>query len=107
GEEAGENLTHEACTGHRAQGDGGFRIPQIVDAEWHLEAWFHGFDDACKSGDRFDRRLVDIRTIVLIAEHDGIDAARLQAFDIAGHIIVKLGDAATRILKLYVWMGST
>ena len=37
GEQAGEDLAHEARAGRRADGDAGGRVPEIIDAKGHLE----------------------------------------------------------------------
>ena len=83
GEQAGENLAHEARPGHRADRDARDRVPEIIDAERGLEMRLGGLHYGRHRRDALGRRLEDIGAIVLVAEHHGVDAARLQALDVA------------------------
>ena len=44
-EQAGEDLAHEARARRSGNGDAGERIPEIIDAERHLEMRLNGLDD--------------------------------------------------------------
>ena len=105
-EQAGEDLAHEACAGRGGDGDAGERIPEIIDAERDLEMRLDRLHDGGHAGQAFRRRLEDIGAVVLVAEHDGVDAARLQSVDILEHAFDQLGDAAVRVIERRAGQGA-
>ncbi len=75
---AGQDLAHEAGAGRGGERDGAHRVPQHVDAERHGDLALHLPDGV---GHGRGRRGIDLELIgpvILVAEHDGIDAGRLQ-----------------------------
>ena len=58
-----------------------------------------GLNDGGHRGHALGRRLEDIGPVVLVAEHDRIDAARLQGLDVLEHAFDQLQDAAIRIIE--------
>ena len=99
GEDAGEDLAHEARSGRGADGDAGDRVPEIVDAEGDLEMGLRGLDHRGHRRHPLGRRREDVGAIVLIAEHDRIDAARLQIVDVGDDAFDQLRDAAVRVIE--------
>ena len=97
--DTGEDLAHEFGAGRGANRDTGLRIPQIIDTEGHFESGLDRLDDRRHGGHAFERGRKDIRSVILIAEHDGIDAALLQLVDILQHIGNELLDACCRIIE--------
>ncbi len=81
-------------------------IPEIIDAERDLEMGLRGLNHGGHRGHAFGRRLEHIGTIVLVAEHDRIDAARLQGLDILEHAFDQLQDAAVRVIERRAGQGA-
>ena len=98
-EEAGEDLAHEARARRRGDGDAGEGVPQIIDAERDLEMGLHRLNDGGHRRDPLRRRLQHIRPVVLVAEHHGVDAARLQRLDVLDHAFDQLLDASVRVIE--------
>ena len=82
GIDAGEDFAHEFGARGGGDRDARHRIPQVVHAEGHTDAITQEGDDCAHRGDGADRRLQRIGPVVLVAEHDRIDAAILQRLQI-------------------------
>ena len=106
GEEAGEDLAREARPGHRADRHARDRVPEIIDAERRLEMRFGGLDDGGHRRKALGRRFEDIGAIVLVAEHHGVDAARLQALDVGNRAFDQLVEPAVRVVKRRAGQGA-
>ena len=81
------------------------RVPEIIDAERRLEMRFGGLHDGRHRRDALGRRLEDIGAIVLVAEHHGVDAARLQALDVGNRALDQLVEPAVGVVKRRAGQG--
>ena len=94
---AGEYLAHEGRAGRRRERDRRHRIPQHVDAERHGDLLAHPADHI---GHRRGRGRVDaefVGPVVLVAEHDGVEAGLLQRVEVFGHAVDQAVDATLGI----------
>jgi len=74
-------------------------VPQIVDAEGDLERGLERRHHRRHARDAFRRRGEAIGSVVLIAEHDGVDAALLQFFDISRGVFDQPVHAAIGVVQ--------
>ena len=80
-----------------SDGNGGEGVPQEVDTEGDLRGRTLG-DDAGHGGDLLDASFEDVGAIILVAEHDRIDAARHKSLDIRLHPLDEQGYASGLIV---------
>jgi hypothetical protein len=94
GEYAGEDLAHEAGAGRSRDRDARLRVPEIVDAERHFQCGLHRRYHGRHRRHAFRSGFEQVWAVVLVAEHDGVDAARLQLLHIGEHAVDELRHAA-------------
>ena len=78
----GEDFTREDGIRRDGQRHGCHRVPEIVDTVGNAQRTLDRRDDGRHGREALRRGLQQVRPVAFVAEHDGIDAAGLESFEI-------------------------